>query len=150
MRSSHPVANMSPATKIAPSEGRAKTEQGSFLDRRLSRKFGGRTRPPTWYEITADEYRRRDSSRQKIGQGEQKQQHMNVRHPEEAHIYSPRAFNPAEYNSSAVGTSVESEMDVEAGVLLTRREKKLWATLMVVGSLTVCLICGLIAALAVR
>lgn len=153
MRSSRPISNeepVSPTRNPVSSEDHEEIVLGSLLRRRLSRTSEKRPRPPTWYEIAAAEYRRRDSSKQAVGRKVDLQEPTDLRLPDQAHLSSSPAFNPAEYNSSIGELCIQQETDLEAGVLLTHREKKLWASVILSGSLTVCLICGLIAALAVR
>jgi hypothetical protein len=69
----------------------------------------------------------------------------DVRRPDQAHLK-----NLAGNDSRVGGGGLErQERDLEGDVLLTRREKKEWAVVILGGSVCVCLMCGLIAGLAV-
>lgn len=150
---------MSPKTDATTSEDSPEIPLGDLYIRRQSRKLGGPPAAPAdaytqasrMYSVDLErpqpvQYAKVQEQWQPIEFGAEMQDGsvrdaLNLRRPDEAHLFPPRVAEGIESNAQA-------ERDLEADVFLSPREKKDWAIVILAGSLSVCALCGLIAGLA--
>lgn len=122
-------------------------EMGNLYTRRKSRMSNREEQPakqhqPSWFDTSADLPLRTYVAEQAV-------EGANVKRPDTAHLHPAGNIRSERYTTHHGRGSDGEERDLEAGVWLTRREKKEWAILILAGSLSVCALCGLIAGLAV-